>query len=184
MIMPDIVEGMTRLTHRRGDITREHADAIVNAANSGLLGGGGVDGAIHRAAGPALLAECRVLRERQGPVPTGGAVATTAGRLNARYVIHAVGPRWLGGSSGEEELLADAYRNSLSLALERGCRTVAFPSLSTGIYGFPGELAAPIAVRTVRNFLREHPGLTEVVFVTFSSEDERMYERVFSADTA
>lgn len=146
----------------RGDITEQAVDAIVNAANESLLGGGGVDGAIHRAGGPAILAECR----RLGGCATGDAKATTAGELPARHVIHTVGPVWRGGHEGEPELLASCHRRALEIAAELGCRSVAFPAISTGVYGFPVELAAPIAVAAVREGLRDPVEL--VRFVLFS----------------
>lgn len=146
----------------RGDITQQHVDAIVNAANETLLGGGGVDGAIHRAAGPQLLVECRTL----GGCRPGEAKATAAYELPARYVIHTVGPVWHGGTHGEMDTLAACHRNALALARELGCRTVAFPAISCGIYGFPPELAAPIAVGAVR----EHAPLEVVRFVLFNDE--------------
>jgi len=140
-----------------GDITRQAVDAIVNAANSTLLGGGGVDGTIHRAGGPAILEECRAIRTARGDCPTGEAVLTGGGGLPARYVIHAVGPVWRGGDQGEPGLLASCYRNSLRIAAECGLQTVAFPSISTGIYGYPVELAAPRAIATVASFLSSEP---------------------------
>lgn len=154
-----------------GDITKLKVDAIVNAANSSLLGGGGVDGAIHRAAGPELLAECRTLNG----CPTGQAKATKGYRLPARYVIHTVGPVWHGGGRGEPELLASCYRNSLAIALELGCRTVAFPAISTGVYRYPPEQAAEIAVHTVEQFQKEHPEGPEVVFVCFDETARSAY---------
>lgn len=157
-----------------GDITKLKVDAIVNAANSSLLGGGGVDGAIHRAAGPELLAECRTLNG----CPTGQAKATKGYRLPARYVIHTVGPVWHGGGRGEPELLASCYRNSLAIALELGCRTVAFPAISTGVYRYPPEQAAEIAVRTVEQFQKEHPEGPEVVFVCFDEAAQSAYRRL------
>jgi O-acetyl-ADP-ribose deacetylase (regulator of RNase III) len=156
----------------QGDITRQATDAIVNAANSGLRGGGGVDGAIHRAGGPTIMEECR----RIGGCPTGSAVLTTAGRLPAGHVIHAVGPRWHGGGEGEAELLAGAYRTSLRVAVEAGLRTVAFPSISTGAYGYPIADAARVAMRAVGDFVRENPGKLDLVrFVLFSAADYAVY---------
>jgi O-acetyl-ADP-ribose deacetylase (regulator of RNase III) len=151
-----------------GDITRQAVDAIVNAANSTLLGGGGVDGAIHRAGGPAILDECRAIRAERGECPTGQAVLTGGGGLPARHVIHAVGPVWHGGSRGEAELLASCYRNALRIAADRGFRTVAFPSISTGIYGYPVELAASTALSAVASFLAAEPVAPDLVrFVLF-----------------
>lgn len=166
----------TRIRLVQGDITRLAVDAIVNAANSSLLGGGGVDGAIHRAGGPAILEECRQIRARQGGCPTGQAVITGGGNLPARYVIHTVGPVWRGGDHDEPGLLASCYQNSLRLAAEHGVRSLAFPGISTGIYGFPKELAAQIAVREVRAFLERDSSLAEVIFVSFDPENYRIYQ--------
>ncbi len=160
----------------QGDITKIKADAIVNAANSSLLGGGGVDGAIHRAGGPAILEACIQIRNRQGNCKTGEAVITTGGNLPAKFVIHTVGPVWNGGNKKEEELLASAYRNSLLLAVENGIRTIAFPNISTGIYHFPKDKAAVIAVKTVKKFLSETDGIDEVIFVCFDRENYELYE--------
>ena len=157
----------------RGDITKLHVDAIVNAANNSLLGGGGVDGAIHRAAGPELLAQCRTL----GGCETGQAKLTLGYLLPAKYVIHTVGPVWHGGGHREAELLAGCYENSMALALELGCRTVAFPAISTGVYHYPLEEAARIAVQTVRCFLTEHPDGPAVTFVCFNEAARAVYER-------
>ena len=144
-----------------GDITKQEVDAIVNAANPALLGGGGVDGAIHRAGGPSILAECRGL----GGCDPGDVKATGAGELSARYVLHAVGPVWRGGDAGEADLLASVHRRAIELAAERGCRTVAFPAISTGAYGYPLELAAPVAIAATRDALAAHPEVEEARFV-------------------
>ncbi|MDP6782156.1 MAG: O-acetyl-ADP-ribose deacetylase, partial [Dehalococcoidia bacterium] len=149
----EVVIGGTQLRLLQGDITRERVDTIVNSANSGLMGGGGVDGAIHRAGGPAILEACkRIVRER-GRLPAGQAVITTGGLLPARHVVHTVGPVWHGGRSGEADTLSSAYRESLSVAVREGLRTVAFPSISTGAYGYPLDLAARVALREVQSFL-------------------------------
>jgi len=163
-----------------GDITRMEVDAIVNAANSGLLGGGGVDGAIHGAGGPAIMAACREIRDAQGGCPTGEAVITTGGLLPAPYVIHAVGPVWRGGGDNEDALLASAYRNSVRLAAEKGLRTLAFPNISTGIYGFPRERAVDIAIAAVREALHTSPSIEQVTFVCFDEENYRLYRERLS----
>ncbi|MEL1244321.1 O-acetyl-ADP-ribose deacetylase [Flavobacterium sp. DGU11] len=160
----------------KGDITKIEADAIVNAANSSLLGGGGVDGAIHSAGGKAILDECVAIRNRQGGCRTGEAVITTGGKLKAKYVIHTVGPVWNGGKSGEEQLLGDAYRNSLKIAVDNGIQTIAFPNISTGIYHFPKSKAAEIAIATVSDFLAENDSINKVVFVCFDDENYKLYQ--------
>ena len=170
----------SRIQLVQGDITRQPVSAIVNAANSSLLGGGGVDGAIHRAGGPAILEECRAIRARQGGCQTGEAVITTGGRLPAAHVIHTVGPVWNGGHKGEPELLANCYRNSLRLAEENQFASVAFPGISTGVYGYPKAAAAAIAVREVRQWLAAHKLPQTVVFVVFDDESRRIYERVLA----
>jgi O-acetyl-ADP-ribose deacetylase (regulator of RNase III) len=166
------------LTLLHGDITRQHVDAIVNAANAGLVGGGGVDGAIHHAGGSAIMDECDRIRAEKGGCPTGTAVVTTAGKLPARAVIHTVGPRWRGGKHGEERLLASAYRSSLELAASQGYRTVAFPSIATGVYAYPLQRAAEVALRTIVEVLDERPAdFDEVKIVLFSKYDLGVYEK-------
>ncbi len=166
-----------RWTIIQGDITRLDVDAIVNAANNSLLGGGGVDGAIHRAAGPDLLRETSGL----GGCETGQAKITKGYRLKARHVIHTVGPVWRGGTHQEDQLLADAYRNSLELAAQHGLRTIAFPAISTGVYGFPLERACRIALETTRAFLETHPGTGEVIFVCFDRSALDVYAKIEKA---
>lgn len=165
---------MTRIEAIQADITTLAVDAIVNAANSSLLGGGGVDGAIHRAAGPALLEECRAL----GGCPTGEARITGGYDLPAKHVIHTVGPVWHGGTRNEAGMLASCYDNSLALAVEHGLHTIAFPSISTGVYRFPVERAAPIALSRVRRFLESHDSITRVAFVCFGSNVYSAYCRL------
>jgi len=166
-----------RLSVMTGDITRVTADAIVNAANSSLLGGGGVDGAIHHSGGPAILEDCRRLRATKYPggLPTGQAVETVAGRLPARYVIHTVGPVWHGGGHGEAKELADCYRNSLELAEKLGVQSIAFPAISTGIYRYPREKAARVAWEEISRFVSSHPSPRSISLVFFSSDDERAF---------
>jgi O-acetyl-ADP-ribose deacetylase len=164
-----------------GDITKLEVDAIVNAANSSLMGGGGVDGAIHRAGGPAILAECRDIVTRQGRCAAGQAVITSGGNLSAKYVIHTVGPVWHGGNNNEVQLLKNAYLNSLKLAVENGVKTIAFPNISTGVYSFPKEKAAKIAIETVTKFLSENDQVIEVYFVCFDQENYELYKRLLSS---
>jgi O-acetyl-ADP-ribose deacetylase (regulator of RNase III) len=167
---------------RKGDITKLEVDAIVNAANSSLLGGGGVDGAIHRAGGPAILDECMKIRQRQGGCKIGEAVITTGGRLPCKYVIHTVGPVWNGGNSDEERLLENAYRNSMRLAAEHGVQSIAFPNISTGIYRFPKEKAATIAHAIIKEILAETMSSIKVFFVCFDEENYRIYASMMPGD--
>ena len=168
----------SRILVATGDITKVNVNAVVNAANESLLGGGGVDGAIHAAGGPAILAECQDIRRRRYPhgLPTGKAVVTTGGDLPAGYVIHTVGPVWRGGGSDEEQLLTDAYSNSLKLATETGISTVAFPAISTGVFGYPKDKASRVAYTTIRDYLRKHSLPRVVHLVFFSKKDMELFE--------
>ena len=171
--------GKARICLVQGDITNVDADAIVNAANPSLMGGGGVDGAIHRKGGTKILEECKLIRAKEWPkgLPTGKAVVTSGGNLKARYVIHTVGPIWHGGTRSEAELLADAYRNSLKLAVSKGLKTIAFPSISTGAYGYPIEQASRTALESVKDFLEHEDKIDKVIFVLFTLHDLEVYER-------
>jgi O-acetyl-ADP-ribose deacetylase (regulator of RNase III) len=162
---------MDKIEIIQSDITTIKVDVIVNAANSSLLGGGGVDGAIHRAGGRVILDNCMKIRAKQGGCKTGEAVITGAGNLPARYVIHTVGPVWNGGQKGEPEKLANCYRNSLLLAVENDCKTLAFPNISTGVYGYPKEEAAKIAFQTVADFLSGNEQIEKVIFVCFDVDN-------------
>jgi len=173
-----IVINDTELEVIKGDITKCTVDAIVNAANNGLLGGGGVDGAIHRAGGPEIMEECKKIRERTGGCPTGEAVITTAGNLPAKYVIHTVGPIWKGGAYQERELLRNCYINSLKLAEEHFVKTIAFPNISTGVYRFPKHEAAQIALETVKECIQNQfiRSIQSILFVCFDDENYHMYK--------
>lgn len=159
----------------RGDITKLKVDAIVNAANSSLLGGGGVDGAIHKAGGEQILKECIKIREKQGGCNTGEAVITTGGNLSAKYVIHTVGPIWNGGNRREEELLESCYKNCLKIAQENNIRTIAFPCISTGVYNFPKRLAAKIALKVVKEFMAKENSMQELIFICYDEESYNIY---------
>ena len=167
-----------RIKLQHGDITRLNVDAIVNAANSSLMGGGGVDGAIHRAGGKQILEECLTIVNRQGGCKTGEAVITTGGKLPAKYVIHTVGPVWGSGKRNEEILLANCYQNSLKIAADYHLKTIAFPNISTGIYGFPKDKAAQIAIKTVDAFIQADQNIAEVIFICFDDENYSLYERL------
>lgn len=177
---------MNSLLHRislvHGDITKVKADAIVNAANSSLMGGGGVDGAIHRAGGPAILEACKQIIASQGGCATGEAVITTAGSLPAKFVIHTVGPVWHGGRSQEPEKLASCYRHSLQLAADHQCHTIAFPNISTGVYGFPKDKAAAIAAQTILHFLESHNQPEHVLLVCFDEDNFNLLKRRLAVD--
>ncbi len=168
------------ITLLQGDITKVEADAIVNAANSSLLGGGGVDGAIHRAGGPAILEECRKIRDKQGRCAVGEAVITTGGRLPAKYVIHTVGPVWNKGDEAEKALLRNAYLNSLQLAVKHDVKTIAFPNISTGVYRFPKQVAAEIAVASVREFLEKDDKISNLIFVCFEKDNYDIYSQLLT----
>lgn len=167
---------------QKGDITKLSAEAIVNAANSSLMGGGGVDGAIHRAGGSAILEECKLWVQQNGPLPAGKAMLTTAGNMPSKYVIHTVGPIWKNGLKNEDALLADCYINALHLCLENDIRTVAFPNISTGVYGYPKQEAAEVAVTTIQNFLSSLERQFRVVFVCFDNENYHIYQRLLGIE--
>ena len=185
--MMEFKVGKTKIRLAKGDIAEQSTDAVVNAANPSLMGGGGVDGAIHRRGGQRILQECKKIRETAWPngLPTGKAVMTSGGNLQARYVIHTVGPVWHGGKQSEQALLAEAYKNTLTLAVSKGLKTVAFPSISTGAYGYPIEKASKTALEAVKEFLQEEDKLEEVLFVLFTQSDLETYEetarKVFDA---
>jgi len=168
----------SRIEVQQGDITKIKVDAVVNAANSSLLGGGGVDGAIHRAGGPAILEECRQIAARQGGCPTGEAVITTGGNLPATYVIHTVGPVWQGGNRDEPQLLANCYKNSLRIASEKQLQSIAFPNISTGIYGYPKDKAAQVAVQAVKEYLQNASSLQRVIFMCYDAENLTLYKSI------
>lgn len=173
---------MTSIEVIQGDITKQHIDVIVNAANSSLMGGGGVDGAIHRTGGPQILESCRKIIAKQGSCKTGEAVITTGGKLPAKFVIHTVGPVWRGGNNNEEQLLANSYANSLKLAAAYSITSIAFPNISTGIYGFPKDKAAIIAVQTIRKFTATENSFTEIIFVCFDKENYDLYNRLLQSN--
>ena len=176
LFLPGMKDYPEKIEVLKGDITKINTDAIVNAANSSLMGGGGVDGAIHRAGGPAILDDCRKIIARQGNCKTGQAVITTGGLLPAKHVIHTVGPVWNGGQKNEADKLRECYINSLRLAIENSISTIAFPNISTGIYGYPKNEAAEIAVKSVISFLEKNSQLKKVIFVCFDEENLSLYK--------
>ncbi len=171
---------MSSIKFLQADIAKLQVDAIVNAANSSLLGGGGVDGAIHRAGGKKILEECVAIRNKQGGCKTGEAVITTGGNLPAKYVIHTVGPVWNGGNNNEDQLLANAYKNSLQLAVEHHIKSIAFPNISTGVYHFPKQKAAQIAIDTVKEFIEASNAVEEIYFVCYDDENYKIYQSILS----
>lgn len=175
-----IISNKDKIIIKKGDITEENVDAVVNAANSGLLGGGGVDGAIHRAGGFKILEECKEIIKKIGHLNVGEAVITSGGNLKAKYIIHTVGPIWKGGDRNEEMLLANAYKNSLKLASEKGIKTVAFPNISTGVYGFPKQSAVKIAFDTVMDSLEIYSSIEEVRFVCFDDYNYELYLELYN----
>jgi len=184
MQVTELSINQVKLSVVQGDITKQATDAIVNAANPSLMGGGGVDGAIHRAGGPAILEECKQIVSRQGRLPTGKAVITTGGNLKARFVIHTVGPIWHGGNKGEPELLTSAYRESLQVAAENNLSSISFPSISTGAYGYPVAEAAKVAINSVVSFLKGNvTSIKEVVFVLFDTATFQSYASVLNEIT-
>ncbi len=175
-----VTVGSTTVELKIGDITEENVDAIVNAANTSLMGGGGVDGAIHRAGGPAILQECKEIVSKVGKLPVGEAVITTAGNMASNYVIHTVGPVWRGGVNNEEQLLYNAYRNSLYLANEKDLNTISFPSISTGVYRFPLIKAASISMSVFKDFFRSHDGPQQINLVLFNEEIHEAFKDVYA----
>lgn len=175
--------GITRIELQKGDITKQHVDAIVNAANTSLLGGGGVDGAIHRAGGQAILEECIKIGNRQSGCAVGEAVITTAGNMPAKFVIHTVGPVWSKSNTGADALLSNAYQNSLQLATQNNIKSIAFPNISTGVYHFPKDKAAEIAIRTVKDFLSCDNNIEKVIFVCFDEENYDIYQKLLSEES-
>ncbi len=179
--MRSLKVGKGTLSLTEGDLTKQMTDAIVNAANSGLMGGGGVDGAIHAAGGPRILEECVQIVKHSGRLSPGHAVITTAGDMPSRFVIHTVGPIWRGGTKGEAQILASCYTESLNLAKKEGLRTISFPSISTGAYGYPLDLAATVALKAVKEFLEKNDGIKEVVFVLWGRDSYDAYDKALSA---